>query len=120
MKTRRRRRNPQDAYHRRNLILPEELVSDLDSWHGGQSSATYSLASTGRNHYVSQAMIESAADELSRIKRSRTGVRSYRYSASEWKNLQDTIEYLHVILRSPREFSTKEHGLGDEDAGYSK
>jgi hypothetical protein len=48
----------------RDLILPSDLCERVSHWHGGQSTACYSLCSTGLSHYVSAAMVEAAADEL--------------------------------------------------------
>lgn len=103
---------PQDAYHRRNLILDPKLVEALFQWHGGQFTPTYSLASTGMNNYVSQSMIERAVRELSSFKSSIKG--------KEKKHLLKTIDELNMVLHYPEEYSTKAAGLGDEDAGYDR
>lgn len=103
---------PQDAYHRRNLILDPELVQALFEWHGGQFTPTYSLASTGMSNYVSQSMIERAVRELSSFKSSIKG--------KEKKHLLKTIDELYMVLESPREYSTKEAGVGDVDDGYDR
>jgi len=122
MKSKRRKRNPADAFHRRNLILPDGLAEKVSHWHGGQFTPTYSLSSTGDHSYVSQAMIKDAIDELSRIKRSgksTQGGYAYKFPAKEWKELREIISELDMVLHYPSEFSTMAAFGEDEDAGYS-
>lgn len=118
----RSKHNPNDAFHRLNLILPQGLAEKLYLWHGGQFSAVYSLASTGDHSYVSQSMIEKAIRELENIKRSGKATQTgspYKIPAKDWKHLKETISDLHMVLNYPDEFSTKAAGVGDKDAGYS-
>jgi len=101
------------AYYRRNLILPPEVIEPLYSWHGGQYTGVYSLASTGDHDYVSQSMIDRAISELEADRRK---VKSKK----DKKDLGNLIGDLDMVSSSPSEFSTKEAGLGDEDSGYDE
>jgi hypothetical protein len=51
----------------RRIILEPEVVTELYSWHGGQSDPVYALASWGQHHYVSLSMIDAATTELERV-----------------------------------------------------
>ncbi len=115
-KTRRRRKKNVDddhpEYHRRNLILDQELALEAMNWHGGQGSYVYSLASTAMNDYVSPSMIDAAVNELerdlSKIKKK-----------SDRKELENLIGELDMRARGSEEFTTKEYGVGDVDSGYA-
>lgn len=98
-------------YYRRNLILPHEVIEPLYSWHGGQYTGVYSLASTGDHDYVSQSMVDRALSELeSDYKKVK--------NKKDKKELGNLIGELEMVSSSPREFSTKEAGVGDVDSGY--
>ena len=63
---RREAREARADYHLRNIVMDEDLVRRCHEWHGGQYTMMYSLASTGQSDFVSQSMLDAAADELGR------------------------------------------------------
>lgn len=111
------------AWYRRNLLLPLEAGDDssvkvldtLYSWHGGQGSAVYSLASTGSSDYVSASMIDRALTELRQDLRKAKGI-----SAKDKKDLKTVIEELSGVLGFPDEHTIKEATGEDTDSGYDE
>lgn len=99
-------------YHRRNLILPKEVLDDLVQWHGSQGSALYSLASMAQSEYVSPSMIDAAVADLEHIE-ARTRDKRQR------KEFDALIGDLDAFARYSDEHTTKEAGLGDVDSGYA-
>ena len=67
--TRRPAREVRKDYHLRNIVLDEELCERVSQWHGGQSTMTYSLCSTGMNNFVSASMCAITVGRLSPDKR---------------------------------------------------
>jgi len=81
-----------------NIALPPEVVTALFEWHGGQSTPTYSLASTGLHHTVSLDMIRAAKEELGRVL-SRTP------RSKERSHLLRLLDTLHTIQQYPEEYT---------------
>lgn len=109
-------KNPQrdKSFYRRNLIIDPDLVERASHWHGGQGTALYSFTSTASHDYVSPSMIQSAIGDLEYSKSKLS-----RHNRSR-KELDEIIGELDAIMNFPSEFSTKEAGLGDVDAGYDE
>ena len=103
---------PTKEFHRRNLILPEELCTRVSHWHGGQSTMTYSLCSTGQSDYVSASMAEAAADELERPGK-------FPLSTELQADCDDLVGELRAFAAFASEHTTKEAGVGDVDSGYA-
>lgn len=111
------------AWYRRNLILPVEagdasdvnVIDTLYSWHGGQDSAVYSLASTGSDDYVSASMIDRALTELEQDLREAKGV-----SKKDKRDLGTVIDELSGVLGYPEEYTTEEYTGEDKDSGYDE
>lgn len=116
---------PQDKFHLREIVLPHDPISEanekalggdslleaLYSWHGGQFSAVYSLASTGHSDLVSRHQIDAALGELQQDLRKTTG--------KERKHLKAVISELEILLNSADEFTAKEYGLEETSSGYA-
>jgi len=51
-----------------NIVLDSDLVENIFSWHSGQVSPSYSLASTGLHNPVSLEMIKDCLSELNQKK----------------------------------------------------
>lgn len=114
-KKRRRKRNVDPGhpeYHRRNLVLDQDTVAEVMTWHGGQGTSLYSLGSLGSSDYVSPSMIDAAIDELE-------GVENKGLDKQQRKSLDDLIAELDAYARYSEEHTTKEAGLGDVDSGYA-
>lgn len=109
-----RQANAQDGdadYHRRNVILDEDLALKAMDWHGGQGSMVYSLASTAyAGHLVSPSMIDAAIVELEQDRRGEHD-KGDRKLAEDLANL---IGELDDVAR----FSD-EHLYEGEDDGYA-
>lgn len=111
----------EELWRRRELILPNDsedpdsgleqgVVDELFSWHGGQGSSVYSLASTGLNNLVSRSMIDAALPELNRSLRSAKG--------KEKKQLEALISELQMIRSHGQEFSAREAGMDIDEYEY--
>lgn len=123
--TRRSNPVPQDKFHLREIVFPIDPISEenekslggdsvldaLYSWHGGQFSAVYSLASTGHGDLVSRHQIDAALDELRQDLQKTKG--------KERRHLNALISELEILLDSADEFTAKEHGLERTSAGYA-
>lgn len=88
----------------------ESVLEALYAWHGGQSSAVYSLASTGQNNLVSLSMISAAVWELKRDKAKAKG--------KDKKNLGALIGELEMILGYPESASAEEAGMDIDEYDY--
>lgn len=102
----------ENAWRRRQIILPQKLALRLHEAHGGQSSATYALASTGTHHLVSLSMIDETLDEISRVV-----VHMKGKPKKEVEKTQLELETLRVFWK---EHSAKESGMEDHDEGYDE
>jgi len=96
----------------RQIILPRELALRLHEAHGGQSSATYALASTGTHHLVSLSMIDEALLELESVKGHMKGAPK--------KEVARTLGELEEVRHFWKEHSAKEAGMEDHDEGYDE
>jgi hypothetical protein len=101
-----------NLWRKRQIILPRELALRLHEAHGGQSSATYALASTGSHHLVSLSMIDDAVLEL-------TGVVKHMKGRDK-REVNETLGELETVRTFWREHSAKEAGMEDEDQGYDE
>lgn len=116
---------PHDKYHLREIVFPIDPISDEDakdlggdsvlealySWHGGQWSAVYSLASTGHSDLVSRHQIDAALDELNQALRGTKG--------KDRRHLKALISELEMLRDSADEHTAKEFGLERTSAGYA-
>jgi hypothetical protein len=110
----------EELWRRRELILPNEADPDSDlkdsvldalyQWHGGQSSAVYSLASTGHSDLVSRSMIAAAVRELERDLLSARD--------KDKAHLQALLGELEMILSYPEGASAEEAGMDIEEYEY--
>jgi hypothetical protein len=99
------------VWRKRQIILPEPLVHRIDQWHGGQHTAVYALASTGRQDLVSLSMIDAALADLKSDERLARG--------KQRTELKHAVSGLHEVRHFWREHSAKEAGLeSDPDFGY--
>jgi len=87
---------------KKNIALPPEVVTALFEWHGGQSTPTYSLASTGMNHTVSLDMIKAAEEELERV------YKRLKPRTKERTHLRRLLGELDTIQRYPEEYKYDE------------
>jgi hypothetical protein len=101
-----------NAWRKRQVILPRELALRLHEAHGGQSSATYALASTGTHHLVSLSMIDEAIDELGRV--------SKHMKDRDKREVNETLGELETVRTYWSEHSAKEAGMEDHDQGYDE
>lgn len=102
-------------YHRRNVILDDEIALAAMDWHGGQGSMVYSLASTAHaGKLVSPAMLDAAVAELEANKPLPKG-----YSKKDRKDLDDLIGELDARARFSDEFTIREATGEDIDDGES-
>ena len=110
----------EELWRRREVILPNEsdseseledsVIEALYSWHGGQGSAVYSLASTGHESLVSRSMIDAALPELESAVHSAKG--------KDKKQLKALIGELQAIRSFASEFSAGEAGMDIEEYEY--
>ncbi len=97
-------------YHRRNVILDQDLALRVMDWHGGQGSMVYSLASTGyAGKLVSPSMIDAAVGEL---ERDLAGA-----NAEEKRDLDEIIGELDGVARGSWEHTYLEATGEDIDDG---
>lgn len=97
-------------YRKAFLILDPEVVQHLFEWHGGQSTPTYSLASTGMNNLVSPKMIEDAIGELERTARTLRGKLK--------KDINALIGDLDAVVSYPEEHSARVAGMDIAEGEY--
>lgn len=98
-------------WRKRQIILPEELVARIDAWHGGQHTAVYALASSGRQDLVSMSMIDAATEDLISDTRLARGAQK--------RELNHVLQGLANVRHFWREHSAKEAGLeSDPDFEY--
>lgn len=110
----------EELWRRRELILPNEpdpdsslkdsVLNALYQWHGGQSSAVYSLASTGHSDLVSRSMIAAALRELEPELSS--------VHSEDKAHLQALLGELEMILSYPEGASAEEAGMEIEEYEY--
>lgn len=93
-------------YETRDIILTEEILKPLASWHGGQDSYTYSLLSTGR---TSMEYLEGAIRELNRDKKALKFHKGY--TKKDRLELRNLISELEMLSEYPEEFTAKSYGL---------
>lgn len=112
-------------WRKRQVILPSEIRHRLEDWHGGQTSATYALASSSYRHLVSLSMIDMAVQELERVLgRETKGPKPHGLSGRtgldkhDRKALSNVIDELTAVRLYWREYSAKEAGMEDHDEGY--
>jgi len=109
---RRPARETRKDYHLRNVVLEPELVERIFQWHGGQSTMTYSLASTGMSDFVSPSMCDAAADELMRPGK-------FPSSPEDQADCDDLIATLQDLADYPDENTAEYMGCSTTDSGYA-
>lgn len=116
--------NRKNNFRKRQIILPDGLAEKVSEWHGGQSTATYALSSSGMEDLVSLSMIDAAMEELETdLNKMKKQDDSIRISAARGKGFRNQIKDLDNILgdlenvrHSWEESSAQEAGMDlDED-----
>lgn len=97
-------------YRKAFLIVDPDIIRTLSYWTGSQSSATYSLASTGSHKLVSPGMIDDAIYELERELR--------KVSGNVKKELKNLIADLDAIVSYPEEHSARAAGMDIAEDEY--
>jgi hypothetical protein len=118
---------PENLWRKMLLIVESDVGSQLYDWHGGQSSATYRLASWADSHLVSVSMVEDAMDELESVYRRIKADKNYSAKdRRELKNLIDVLhdEYMigwaeHDAAESGMSMTEDEYRYDDKDYGLS-
>ncbi len=112
-------------WRKRQIILPEELVTKLFEWHGGQFTAIYALASSGMRGLVSLSMIDAASVEISvdikdlDSRKRRRFPKSTQEKKLEIRELKELLGELETIRQFWKEHSAKESGMeAEEDFDY--
>lgn len=100
---------PENAWRRRTIQLPEDLVEVLDQWHGGIRTDVYGLASAARNDLVSVSMIDAAQFELEATDK-KLREHSRDVSDEDLESIEAAIGYLGEVRENWRR-----HALSDRE-----